>query len=118
MDPLLTSLLRQASCESETTKLQPKSLAIGRYLWLAEVAKIGKETTILRSSKIKWLQICDHNLMEGSQMIPMYEEYKNALVFGSRHTFRMVLLTFKLNNFTPIRVQAGTKKSHPVGFLL
>jgi len=56
--------------------------------------------------------------MEGSQMIPTYEEYKNALVFGSRHTFRMVPLTFKLNNFTPIRVQAGTKKSHPVGFLL
>ena len=35
------------------------------------------------------------NSMEGSQMIPMYVEYKNALVFGSRHTFWMVRLTFK-----------------------
>jgi hypothetical protein len=35
------------------------------------------------------------NSMEGSQTIPTYVEYENALVFGSRHTFRMVRLTFK-----------------------
>ena len=35
------------------------------------------------------------NSMEGSQTIPTYVEYENALVFESRHTFRMVQLTFK-----------------------
>ena len=30
-------------------------------LWLAELAKIGEETTILRSSKKKWSQICGHS---------------------------------------------------------
>ena len=34
------------------------------------------------------------NSMEGSQTIPAYVEYENALVFGSRHLFRMVRLTF------------------------
>ncbi len=51
MDPLLSSSKQQASFKSEMAKLQPRSSAIGRYLWLAEAAKIGEETTILRSRK-------------------------------------------------------------------
>jgi hypothetical protein len=36
------------------------------------------------------------NLIEGSQTIPTFVDLKNALVFGSRLTFRMVRLTFKM----------------------
>jgi hypothetical protein len=36
------------------------------------------------------------NLIEGTQTIPMFVEIKNALMLGSRHTFWMVQLTFKM----------------------
>jgi hypothetical protein len=36
------------------------------------------------------------NSIEGTQTIPTFVEIKNALMFGSRHTFWMVGLTFKM----------------------
>jgi hypothetical protein len=36
------------------------------------------------------------NSIEGSQTIPTFVDLKNALVFGSCHTFWMVRLTFKM----------------------
>ena len=53
MDPLLSSSEQRASFKSEMAngKVVARSSAIGGYLWLAEAAKIGEETTILRSSK-------------------------------------------------------------------
>ena len=53
--------MRQASFKSEMAKLKLKSSAKFLCLQLSEAAKIGDKTTFLRSSKIKWSQICDHS---------------------------------------------------------
>ena len=45
--------------------------------------------------------------MEGSQTIPTYVEYENALVFGSRHTFRMVRLTSKVKTLRDFNLKVG-----------
>jgi hypothetical protein len=61
MDPLLTSLMQQASFKSNAERAVRKSCGCWLYLQLADTAKIGKETTKLQSLTKKVVHICAHS---------------------------------------------------------